>query len=121
MFLSIKSYRKCILTLRKLQKLFRLFTLLNCDITTLLKVERADTPVDKNNYHRKDLNSNLGTFHRFKLPIIMKGIRKLLKLTNLMFLKKPPFKSKLLYTIESVYFFGYINHRQNPERLFQWL
>ena len=47
--------------------MFCLFTLLNSDITTLLKVESADTTVDKNNYHRKDLNSNLGTFHRFKL------------------------------------------------------
>ena len=83
-FLSINSYRKCILlNLRKLLK-FCLLTPLNCEITTLLKVERTDTTVDKNNYHRKDLSSNLGIFHRFK-PVaktdfgtnIMKGRRKL--------------------------------------------
>ena len=129
MFLSIKSLRKCILfDSRKFQKLFCLFTLLNCEITTLLKVERADTTVDKNNYHPKDLNSNLGTFHRFKPvaktdfgTIIMKGSTKLLLRRNLIFLKKPSFKSKILDAIEFVYFFGCINDCQNPERLFLWL
>ena len=121
MFLSINSYKKCILTLRKLQNCFVYsLSLLNCDITTLLKVESADTTVDKNNYHRKDLYSNLGTFHSFLLPFIMQGSRKISKLTNLFFLKKPSFKSKILDAIEFSYFFGCINHRQNPERIFLW-
>ena len=69
---------------KKITKNVCFLILLHCHITTLQKVERTDTTVDKNNYHRKDLNSNLGTFHRFK-PVaktdfgtnIMKGRRKL--------------------------------------------
>ena len=78
---------------------------------------------------------NRGTFHmifnRFK-PVakrshksaqhfgtkIMKGSKKFSTLRNLFFLKKPSFKSKILHFIEFVYFFGCINHCQNPERIF---
>ena len=64
--LHIVFEHKIILTLRKLQKNVLFIHSFKLLFTTLLKVERADTTVDKNNYHRKNLNSNLETFHRFK-------------------------------------------------------